>query len=483
MPRRRNPYPALLIVVLVPALLLAGCWRFAAGRAPDEVSIGVIDTTAPVVEPVALPTPLLSVRRSPATLARDVNIAAFTSELDGFLPKIDDTSCVAVSVDGQVVGGKHQDVPLRPASNVKLVTASVALQTLGAEFRYTTEVRGVMQSGVVAGDLYFVGGGDPLLSSEWWKGPNTKYPPFNTTSIEAFAASIRAAGVTRVDGAVVGDASRYDDEWYAPSWTSDVKFTEGGPISALLVNDSRESNSTSSNDPAIGAAKVLTEALQAVGVTVVGSPSKGTAPVDAPVIASIQSQPLPAVLQEMLTTSDNNTAEMVLKEIGVAEGGAGTREAGLVVVTKALQDWGVPLDGIVLVDGSGLSDDNRLTCTVLLDVLQHQAIDDPVGQGMAVAGAQGGTLADAFVGSDLEGALRGKTGTLYNYDDGTGGKPAAKALSGFVPVDGGGAIEFSMLLNGPQVAEKVVYRPVWDAFGTVLLSYPAGPSASELGPR
>ncbi len=483
MVRRRNPYPALVVVAVVPALLLGGCWRFADGRAPDTVAVTDTGSTAVVVEPAALTTPLLSVRRAPATLARDVNLSAFQQELDGFLPKIDDTSCVAVSVDGQPVGGKNRDKPLRPASNVKIITAAVALQVLGADHVYTTEVRGSLANGVVNGDLYLVGGGDPLLSSEWWKGPNTKYPPFNTTSIEALAQSIKDAGVTRIDGAIVGDASRYDDEWYAPSWTSDVKFTEGGPISALLVNDSRESNTTSSNDPAIGAATVLTKALQDIGVTVAGSPTKGAAPGDTPLVASISSQPLPAVLQEMLTTSDNNTAEMVLKEIGVKSGGGGTREAGLAAVTSTLQQWGVPLDGVELVDGSGLSDDNRLTCTVLLDVLQHQSSTDAVGQGMAIAGAQGGTLADAFVGTDLEGLLRGKTGTLYNYDDGTGGKPAAKSLSGFVPVEGGGAIEFSMLLNGPQVAEKVVYRPIWDAFGSVLLSYPSGPTAADLGPR
>lgn len=482
MGRRRNPYPALVVVALVPALLLGGCWRFADGKAPADVAVPT-DGTAEIVEPEALTTPLLSVRRSPATLARDVNLGAFTTELEAFLPQIDDTSCVAVSVDGLVVGGTHQDTPLRPASNVKILTAAVALERLGADYTYTTEVRGDLASGVIAGDLWFVGGGDPLLSSEWWQGPNTKYPPFNVTSIESLAQAIRDAGVTRIDGAIVGDASRYDDEWYAPTWTDDVRFTEGGPISGLLVNDSRESNTTSSNDPAVGAATVLTGALRDLGVTVTGSPTKGVTPADTPVVASVTSQPMTAVLQEMLTTSDNNTAEMVLKEIGLKAGGLGTREAGLAAVTETLQGWSVPTDAITVVDGSGLSDENRLTCAVLLAVVQHQSIDDPVGQGLAVAGQAGGTLADAFVGTDLEGTLRGKTGTLYNYDDGTGGKPAAKALSGFVPVEGGGAIEFAMLLNGPQIAEQVEYRPIWDAFGEVLMSYPSGPTAAELAPR
>ncbi len=483
MARRRNPYPALVVLAVVPALLLGGCWRFADGRAPDEASVTLPSSTAVVVEPQTLPTPVLSVRRAPATLARDVNLAAFSAELSAFLPQIDDTSCVAVSVDGLPVGGANTDLALRPASNVKLITAAVALEVLGADFTYTTEVRGTLENGVVTGDLWFVGGGDPLLSNEWWKGPNTKYPPFNVTSIEQLAANIRDAGVTRIDGTVVGDPSRYDDEWYAPSWGDDVRFTEGGPISGLLVDDSRESNTVSSNDPAIGAAAVLTQALRDVGVQVAGAPTKGSVPADTAVVASITSQPLPAVLAEMLTTSDNNTAEMVLKEIGLQAGAGGTREAGLAVVTDTLQSWGVPTDAVVLVDGSGLSDDNRLTCGVMLAVVQHQSFDDPVGQGLAVAGAAGGTLSDAFVGTDLEGALLGKTGTLYNYDDGIGGKPAAKALSGFVPVEGGGAIEFAMLLNGPQISEIVEYRPIWDAFGAVLSSYPSGPTAADLGPR
>jgi D-alanyl-D-alanine carboxypeptidase/D-alanyl-D-alanine-endopeptidase (penicillin-binding protein 4) len=483
-PRRRNPLPGLLLVAAVPALLLGGCWRFAAGREPEEVALPVAGPTSSVAAGVPpLATPLLSVRRSPGVLARGLNLAEFSAELQGFLPRIDSTSCVAVSVDGQPVGSANADTPLRPASNVKLLTAAVALEVLGPDHVFTTEVRGSVSGGVVTGDLYLVGGGDPLLSSSWWRGPNPKYPPFNTTSIEALADAVRVAGVTSVQGRVVGDASHFDDEWYAPTWTNDVRFTEGGPVSGLLANDSREAVDRSSNDPAVGAATVFTDALTSLGVTVAGAPGAGVADPSVPVIAAIPSQPLPAVLAEMLTTSDNNTAEMVLKEIGLRAGGAGTREAGLAVVMATLAAWGIDTTGVVLVDGSGLSDENRLTCNVLLAVVQHQAVDDAVGAGLAVAGADGGTLSDAFEGTALEGVLRGKTGTLYNYDDGTGGKPAAKSLSGFVPVAGGGAVEFAIVLNGPQVSEKVVYRPIWDAFGQVLAGYPAGPGADQLGPR
>ena len=489
MARRRNPFPALVAIALVPAVALGGCWRFADERAPNAVSVPVsthaptTDGSTPVQVPTSLATPLLSVRRSPAVLSRDVNMAAFRTSAEAFLAHIDGTSCISMSIDGQPVASKNADLSLRPASNMKLVTAAVALDVLGPGFTYTTEVRGAAQNGVVTGDLYLVGGGDPLLSSSWWKGPSTKYPPFNVTPIEALAEHVKAAGITHITGSVVGDASRYDDEWYAPTWGKDVRFTEGGPISALLANDSREAVDTSSNDPVVGAAKVFTEALQAAGITVDGAPKKGVTPTSTPVAASVVSQALPAVIQEMLTTSDNNTAEMMLKEIGLAASGKGTRVAGVAALTATLTKWGVPLDGVTLVDGSGLSDENRLTCNVLLTVLQRHSPLDPIGRALPVAAKAGGTLADAFNGTPLAGRLLGKTGTLYNYNDGTGGKPAAKSLSGYLPLDGGGAIEFSMLLNGPQIAEQVVYRPIWDAFAKVLESYPSGPTAARLAPR
>jgi D-alanyl-D-alanine carboxypeptidase/D-alanyl-D-alanine-endopeptidase (penicillin-binding protein 4) len=470
-------------VALLPALALGGCWQFASSKAPEDVHVTAPDGSTPGTLPPSPVTPILSVRRAPATLALDVNIADFRTKAEQFMATLDASQCAAISIDGRAVAATHDTTSLRPASNVKLLTAATALKVLGPGFTYTTEVKGTTGNGTVDGDLYLVGGGDPVLSSTWWQGPNTKYPPFNVTSIEVLAQSVKAAGVTHVTGSVVGDASRYDDEWYPPTWTKDIKFTEGGPVSALLVNDSREGPATSSNDPVIGAATVFTAALRDAGVIVDGAPRAGSTPTGQSTVATIASQPLPAILQEMLTTSDNNTAEMVLKEIGLVASGNGSRGAGLDSVMATLTEWGIPTDGVKLFDGSGLSDDNRATCATMLGVVQHQAIDDPVGAGLAVAGAKGGTLSDAFGGTPLEGRLRGKTGTLYNYGDGTGGKPGAKSLSGFVPVDGGGAIEFSMLLNGPQIAEKTVYRPIWDAFGAVLASYPSGPSAVELGPR
>ncbi len=472
-----------MLVALLPAVALGSCWRFADGRTPAASVAPTTSVAAGLPTPVALATPVLSVRRAPAVLARDVNLAVLQAALQPLLSRLDANSCLAVSIDGQPVAAVNETASLRPASNVKLITASVALEVLGEDFVYTTTVNGSLGAGgVVDGDLFLIGGGDPLLSSAWWDGPNQKFPPFNVTSIETLAESIVAAGVTSITGSVVGDASHYDDEWYLPTWGPSLRFSEGGPLSGLLVNDSREAADRSSNDPVIGAATVLTELLRERGVTVAGQPSKGVA-AGAAEIASITSQPLPAVLQEMLTTSDNNTAELVLKEIGLQAGGAPTTEAGVAVVLETLQARGIPLDGVTLVDGSGLSDENRLTCAALLAVVQHGSVDDAVGRGLPLGGVKGGTLYDAFLeGEPLSGIIRAKTGTLDNTD-GIANKLGAKALSGYIPQPGGGAIEFSFLLNGETITNKTEYRPLWEQFATIMAAYPSGPGVDELAPR
>jgi D-alanyl-D-alanine carboxypeptidase/D-alanyl-D-alanine-endopeptidase (penicillin-binding protein 4) len=171
----------------------------------------------------------------------------------------------------------------------------------------------------------------------------------------------------------------------------------------------------------------------------------------------------------------------MVKEIGLQGVGSGTRQAGLDVMATTIAGWGVDTTGMVLDDGSGLSLLNRLTCTTLLQVLQHTTFDSATGQGLAIAG-ETGTLQAIFVDTPLAGRLRGKTGTLnnppFNEDP-----PAVKALSGYVPVDGGGAIEYVVILNGPTISDQSEYRAVWAELVEALDSFPAVASPAELGPR
>ncbi|MEO6653791.1 MAG: D-alanyl-D-alanine carboxypeptidase/D-alanyl-D-alanine-endopeptidase, partial [Ilumatobacteraceae bacterium] len=509
-----DPIVVLVVVALIPALLLWGLFRWSSNRADIAADAAPLTSSTPADAPpvtaefstddptddpvdspvdpvttdeppsVALATELLSFRRSAGELSRDLNMAAFQVAVQPFLSALNDRSCAAISLDGREVGAARPDLVVIPASNQKILVAAAALDVLGDTFTYTTTVVGPAPSGgVINGDVYLVGGGDPLLSGEWYPDADLdRLPAFNITSVDELARQLVAAGVTQINGVIRGDGSRYDDEFSAPGWGDGVAGLEAGPYDALLVNDARVRNDDQrGSDPNEAAAREFVRILGEQGIAVSGGAGTGTAPPELAQLASVASQPIAAVIEEMLTNSDNNTAELMVKEIGLASAGSGTRTAGLDAIESVIAGWGIDTTGLVLGDGSGLSLDNRVTCAQMLGVLQHAGYDSPVGQGLAVAG-ETGTLADVFGDTAVAGRLRGKTGTLNNtpYD---ADPPAVKALSGFLPVDGGGAIEYVMILNGPTINDQAEYRPIWAEMVAALTSFPAVASPAALGPQ
>jgi len=477
----------LALVAVIPALLLWSASRWASGRADEaqDEAPASVDTIAPPtdVRP-ALNTGLLSMRRTAATLSNDLNLSAFEGAVTPLVEMLNGQSCAMVTLNGQLVGARNEMAPVIPASNQKVLVAAVALAVLGPDFVFTTNLVGpAASSGVISGDVYLVGGGDALLSGEWYEGAALDAnPAFNTTAIDELARQLVAAGVTEVRGVVRGDGSRYDDEWYVSTWGEGVAGLEAGPYDALLVNDSRvQGDEQRSSDPVQAGAREFVRILAEQGITVSGGAGVGTAPAGAPVLATVNSQRLPAVLEEMLTSSDNNTAEMMVKEIGFEVGGVGTRQAGLDAMAAKIAEWGVDTTGLVLADGSGLSLDNRVTCTTLVGVLEHAGASSAIGAGLAIAG-ETGTLASVFTDTPMAGRLLGKTGTLNNFPI-DADPPAVKTLAGFLPVEGGGEIVFALLLNGPTISDQSEYRPLWAQLATSLDSFPAVASPAALGPR
>jgi D-alanyl-D-alanine carboxypeptidase/D-alanyl-D-alanine-endopeptidase (penicillin-binding protein 4) len=486
-PKRRDrpgPLIVLAIVVLIPAVLLFATHRWAQAQITESSP----PPAAPAVTPppsASLTTPLLTARRMSTLLSRSLSIDAFRSAVEGFAPSLNDRSCVAVSVDSEPVAARNADLAVIPASTQKLLVAAVALDRLGDDFRYTTSARAESApvAGAVQGDLFVVGGGDPLLSSDWYQTSNMeRYPVLSPTRLETLADELVSAGVTSIAGNVVGDASRYDDEYFAPTWGAGVAGLEAGPYDSLMANDSRVLfEPLKSNDPALGAVQEFVRMLDERGVAVGGTATTGVAPGTAVELAAIESAPLTDVVGEMLANSDNNTAELMVKELGFDDAGTGTREAGLAVIQRTLDEWSVDTSVMVFADGSGLSPDNRVTCTALLSVLQRSDPTGAIGAGLPIAG-QTGTLSDIFVDHPVAGRLLGKTGTLSNppfNDD----PPGVKALAGYVGVDGGSAIEYALVLNGPTISDQSEYRPVWTALADVLAAYPEGPTPADLGVR
>ena len=483
-----GPFAALIAILSVPVVALTMLLLWSDDQADQHEAARALRTEQPSAAPAestppapALVTPLLTYRRAPAqvtTAGDDHELAEAMEELAFF---VDERSCLAVSVDGRTVFAHNADVPVIPASTNKLLVAAVASEVLGSTYVFTTSVVAPpVIDGEIDGDVHLVGGGDPLLISEDFPTDADRYPEFNTTSLDDLADAVVASGVTRIRGSVLGDGSRYDDEFFIASWGAGVASVEAGPYDALVVNDSRTlGRSGRQPDPNDAAAREFVRLLRERGVGIDDGWGTGIADPTLPVLASIQSQPLPDIVTEMLTTSDNDTAEMLLKELGVADRGEGTVLAGLDVVDRTLRSWGVPMDGVRLADASGLSSDNRLTCAALLAVLQRVA-GGPVAAGLPVAG-RSGTLAEEFLGTAMDGRLIAKTGTLGNPPDDLD-PPAAKGLAGYVGTSAGSTIEFVLVLNGPTIDEQDIYTPYWGALGDRLAAYPEGPDPATVSP-
>ncbi len=189
-------------------------------------------------------------------------------------------------------------------------------------------------------------------------------------------------------------------------------------------------------------------------------------------MASIRSAPLPALVTELLSASDNGTAEAFALAVGKATTDTGTVAAGTAGILAQLQDAGVDVAGVTLVDGSGLSRENQVTCAALLQTLGLgvQPRYRSVVEGLAIAG-QRGTLAERFGGTALVGRLWGKTGSL----NGVAG------LTGLFDVQGGtGTPRFATVFNGSFGESQG--RQLAGSAAEAIDAYPQSPPAEQLVP-
>lgn len=495
-------------------------WR-AAGALLGASALGVTASSgagAAVLTPPAVHlsgTPVLSARRLPGWVETTVGQQRLADTLEalagpGVLGSSHPIGCVLVTQGDSVLFSANADTPFIPASNMKLLTATAVLDRLGPGDRLTTRVVAdkAPERGIVYGNLYLVGGGDPLLrTASYAAGLHPSQPLY--TSIEQLAHQVRQAGVTEITGLVVGDDSRYDSERTVATWKP-VYSTEGdvGPLSALDVNDgyvpkppppkptppppgspapttttTLPASSTAAafafaaaSDPPETAASVFAQLLRHDGVRVDGGAVSGYAPADGPLITSIASAPLAKEVDSMLNVSDDTAAELFTKELGYQASHSGTTAAGTAAIRADLTADGLPVSQLVNVDGSGLDRGDRASCTLVSAALRRAGPSGVIAQGLPVAG-QTGTLTTRMLGTPAVGRLRAKTGTLDEV----------VSLSGFVTPVAASApsaalrqpIVFSIILNGLSsgAAENLS-----DTIAVALASYPHVPPISEVSP-
>jgi serine-type D-Ala-D-Ala carboxypeptidase/endopeptidase (penicillin-binding protein 4) len=467
--RRFRAALAVLATTVVPAVGLSVAWRWADDHAtpPEQPDV---DRPVAVGRPTdPMRTDLLSYRRSPAPIAAEASARAYDELRAPLVARLGTSSCAMVTVGGEHLVTVNADLVLPSATSQQLLVGAVALDLLGPDFRFRTEVRSApVVDGVVQGDLHVVGGGDPALVTSAFVASHPA-PPAHPTLLDGLADVVAAAGVVAVSGDIVGDGTRYDDEFTVPSWDQAARVGRAGGYDALLVDDGRLDGGGVGLNPNQAAASRFNRLLAQRGISVSGRNRNGPAPTDGVVtLGTLESAPLGELVADLFVTGDPTTAELLLKEIGVVSSGVGSRQAGLDAVRAALQQWGVPLDGVVMEDGSGLSTADRLTCRTLVAVAAHAGAPlttalpplpaaPPAGQALTRAELTAGRAHDA-------------------------GRVDLRALTGVVPA-GADRLSFSLVLAEPGAHDDAVFASVRDALLGLLASYPVGPRVDELGPR
>lgn len=453
-----------------------------AGLLAGAATCGVLAVTAD--DPVASAPPasppasvaLWSARRVPQPFVDAVGATRLQRALDDALGGAGADGCFAVLTAAGPVASRAVDVPYLGASTQKLLTGAAALAVLGPDSTLSTRV--VAGAEPVNGTLdriVLVGGGDPMLSTAEFRAaldadPKTAGAP--STSLEALADAVVARGVRRINALAVDD-SRYDGVRYLPEWSPTYR-TEGqiGPLGALTVNkgfSTLRPRPVPVDDPALFAGNELARLLRARGVTVNGTAVRARVPEPAVELARVDSAPVKAIVAEVERASDNLASELLVREIGVKAAKEGTTGAGLAAATARLAELGVPMEGVRLVDGSGLARDNRVTCRALAATVDLGARPELRGlwDGLAVAG-QSGTLADELLGTGLEGRLRAKTGFLNGVS----------GLAGIVDV--GRPLRFALVVNG-AFGETGAIRIRGD-LAQIIARFPEAPPPDALVP-
>jgi D-alanyl-D-alanine carboxypeptidase/D-alanyl-D-alanine-endopeptidase (penicillin-binding protein 4) len=410
--------------------------------------------------------PLWSPERLPALLAEaegTLELARGTDELLGATP-----SCLVVRQGGREVLARRPDLALTPASTQKVLVAAAALSVLGGDFRFTTKVVAARrpESGGV-GDAWLVGAGDPFLATPEYveflrTRPRSGDRP--VTPLAALVDGLRQAGVTSL-GAMHGDDSRYDRTRVVPTWKpSYLADNEIGPLGALVVDGGFDvfvpGGEVRAADPAVHAATELARLAAAAGIASPAAADDAVAPAEAVTLAEVRSAPLAEVVGAMVRESDNEAAELLVRELGRRQVGQGSTPAGVDAVIGQLARLGLPTEGLRLGDGSGLETTNRVSCRLLGAALGLPADKGgkALGEALPVAG-RSGTLVKRLLGTPLEGRVRAKTGSL-------------KGVTGLVGfVDGRRPLAFAFLANG--AFSEAEGRALQDRLVTLLANYPA----------
>ncbi|MCM3570354.1 D-alanyl-D-alanine carboxypeptidase/D-alanyl-D-alanine-endopeptidase [Neobacillus mesonae] len=422
--------------------------------------------------------------------------------------------------DGKIVYDHQGDIRLRPASNMKLLTAAAALNVLGEDYTFSTEIYldGQMKKKTLKGNLYLKGKGDPTLMK---------------TDFDQMAKILKKQGIAKIEGNVIGDDSWFDDIRYSKDlpWSDETTYY-GAQISALTASPTTDfdagavkvevkpvdrvgdrpmikispktdyikiinravtvnkdgkkkitierehgKNTIAINgtipitakevtewpavwDTSLYALTLFKQAMKENDIKLEGEIKKGLVPETAKIIHTHHSMPLSELLVPFMKLSNNTHAEILTKEMGKEAAGEGSWKTGLTVLKTELAKFGADANSMVLRDGSGISHVTSVQAnqiSQLLFAVQKEKWFSVYLNALPISGEQ-----EKMTGGSLR--YRMKTQELKGKVMAkTGTLSSVSSLSGYIETKSGQRLIFSILLNnlldeekGKRIEDKIV---------------------------
>lgn len=363
---------------------------------------------------------------APASAAAGVDEPAWQRRIDGLIGER--KMSVSIGEDGAFWYRHLGWVQRAPASNEKLLLSMALLAAVGPDHVITTNAmaRVAPVDGVVDGDLWLVGHGDPEVTR---------------ATLDGLAGAVATAGVTRITGSVMGDTGPFKRDWWAQGWKEDFPEDEVAFPTALTFRGNVGPDGRHIDDPELRASAYLTKALRRHGITVKEGPAAAAPRHQLVKIATIDSANMADILRRMDVDSINFDAEVLGKLLGAETLGNASIAGGALAIDAFTAANGAP--GFEYHDGSGLSYADRVTSQGIVRLLWF-ADQQPWAPDLRVALPTGG-----------QGTMQGRLGHLRVRAK-TGTLTAISALSGWVwshKIDGW--VEFSILSDGLSKDEAV----------------------------